>query len=162
MKRHWFIALAGLGVALAAYTGVYFAGTAAQRSVEKSDQPALAWLQLEYQLSDAQYARLRQLHEAYRPECMEMCRRIDTKNAQIQELLARTNLVTPEIQQALAESAQLRTECQAAMLAHFYEVARTMPPEQGKRYLAWMQQETLMPGMMFPNPPPWASADRSP
>jgi hypothetical protein len=29
------------------------------------------------------------------------------------------------------------------MLQHFYDVSRTMPPEQGKRYLAWVQQQTV-------------------
>jgi hypothetical protein len=36
------------------------------------------------------------------------------------------------------------------MLRHFYEVSRTMPPEQGRRYLAWVQERTFMcsEGMM--------------
>jgi len=129
---------------------VYLAGTATQRSVDKSDKPVLAWLQKEFRLNDAQYARLREVHDAYRPECMEMCRQIDAKNAQIEKLLAATNIVTPEIRQALTEAAAIRGECEAAMLEHFYRVAQTMPPEQGKRYLAWVQRETLKPRQMMP------------
>jgi hypothetical protein len=79
---------------------------------------------------------------------MEMCRKIDEKNAELQTLLAATNTITPEIKQTLNEAAQLRVECQQAMLAHFYEVAQVMPPEQGRRYLAWVRQETLMPQPM--------------
>jgi hypothetical protein len=30
------------------------------------------------------------------------------------------------------------------MLQHFYEVSRTMPPEQGRRYLAWVQERTIL------------------
>jgi hypothetical protein len=36
------------------------------------------------------------------------------------------------------------------MLEHFYKVAQTMPPEQGRRYLAWVQQETFKPQQMMP------------
>jgi hypothetical protein len=158
-KRAWFIVLGGLFLAVAAYACVYLAGTSAQRTVARSERPALAWLQREYQLNDAQFARLSELHDAYRPKCMEMCRMIDAKNVQLQKLLAATNVITAEIRQALAEAAEIRAECEAAMLEHFYTVAQTMPPEQGKRYLGWVQQETLKPVQMMPgesreSPPP--------
>jgi Spy/CpxP family protein refolding chaperone len=148
MKHAGFIIIVGLMVAFAGYSCVYLVCTGAQHSVEKKDGPSLAWLQTEYHLTDAQLARVRELHDAYQPKCMAMCRRIDEKNAELQTLLAATNVITPEIKQALAESAQLRAECQQAMLAHFYAVAQVMPPEQGRRYLAWVQQATLMPGQM--------------
>lgn len=162
MKRAWFIVLAGLVVAVAGYACIYFAGTASPRAVEKSEEPVLAWLQREYQLSDLQFARVRALHEAYRPKCMEMCRKIDAKNEQLHKLLAATNVITPDIKQALAEGARLRMECQAAMLGHFYEVAQAMPTDQGKRYLAWVQQETSMPGQMPPTQPSSSSTNRMP
>jgi hypothetical protein len=149
-KRAWFVVGGGLLLAVAAYASVFLAGTSAQRAVANSDKPALAWMQMEYQLDDAQFARLCEVHNAYRPKCMEMCRMIDAKNAQIENLLAATNVITPEIRMALAEAAQIRAECEAAMLEHFYRVAETMPPEQGKRYLAWVQQETLKPQQMMP------------
>lgn len=149
-KRAWFVVLGGLFLAVAAYACVYLAGTATQRAVDNSDKPALAWLQKEYQLNAAQFARLCEVHDAYRPTCMEMCRKIDAKNAQIEKLLAATNVVTPEIRQALAEAATIRAECEAAMLEHFYKVAQTMPPEQGKRYLDWIRQETFRPSQMMP------------
>lgn len=150
MKRTWFIVLGGLLLAAAAYACVFLAGTSAQRAVANSDKPALVWLQQEYQLNDDQFARLCELHDAYRPTCMEMCRKIDAKNAQLQKLLAATNVITPEITQAIAEAAEIRAECETAMLGHFYRVAQTMPPEQGRRYLEWVQQETLKPSKMMP------------
>jgi hypothetical protein len=30
------------------------------------------------------------------------------------------------------------------MLKHFFEVSRTMPAEQGRRYLAWVQAQTCL------------------
>lgn len=149
-KRAWIIVLGGLFLAVAAYACVYLAGTTTQRSVDGSERPALAWMKSEYRLDDAQFARLCEVHDAYRPKCMAMCRMIDAKNAQIEKLLAGTNTVTPEIKQALAEAAAIRGECEAAMLEHFYRVARTMPPEQGQRYLVWVQQQTLKPWQMMP------------
>jgi Spy/CpxP family protein refolding chaperone len=148
MKRAGFIIIVGLTVAFAGYACVYLLCTGKQHSIEKKDGASLAWLQTEYHLTDAQFARVRKLHDAYQPKCMAMCRQIDAKNAELQTLLAATNGITPEIKEALAESAQLRVECEQAMLAHFYEVAQVMPPEQGRRYLAWVQSATMMPGQM--------------
>jgi hypothetical protein len=74
-----------------------------------------------------------------------MCRRIDAKNAELKDLLAKTNTLTPDIEKKLTEAAELRLECQKAMLKHFLEVSQTMPPEEGKRYLAWVQERTFLP-----------------
>src|SRR5258706_5650217 len=122
--------------------------------MEQSSHPELAWLKNEYNLSDAQFAQVIQLHDAYYPKCAEMCRRIDEQNAKVQQLLAATNVVTPQIKKALADAAQLRVECQSAMMQHLYEVSRDMPTAEGKRYLDWVQQETLLPGQMVPTRPP--------
>jgi hypothetical protein len=85
------------------------------------------------------------MHESYVSGCAERCRQIDRKNEQLRELLAATDQVTPEIEKALNEAALLRAECQKKMLKHFFEVSRTMPPEQGRRYLAWVQGQTILP-----------------
>ena len=154
MKRAWLILLGGLAAGLIGYACIYLHATSAQRSMERSSCPELAWLKTEYHLTDAQFAQAVLLHDAYKPKCAEMCRRIDDQNAKIQQLLAATNTVTPEIKDALANASQLRVECESAMMQHFYQVSRVMSQEQGKRYLAWMQQETLLPGRMLPTGPP--------
>ena len=147
MKRSWFILLAGLLVAAAAYGTIYFVCCAPNRYVEvdKTKTPELAWLQKEFQIPDAEFARIAALHETYSAACMERCRRIDAKNTELQSLLAATNAVTPQIETALREAATIRTECQQAMLQHFFEVSRTMPPAQGRRYLDWVIGRTLGP-----------------
>jgi len=145
MKRSWLILISGIAVALLAYGGLYYAGTADCRSLERSKAPELAWLKEKFHLTDAEFARISQMHDAYLAGCAERCRRIDLKNAELKELLARTNTVTPEIEKALADAALLRAECQKAMLQHFYAVSQTMPPEQGKRYLPWVQERTVLP-----------------
>ncbi len=143
MNRPWLILLSGLAAALLAGSAAYYAGTSSCRSMEDSKTPELAWLKAEFHLSDAEFARISQLHESYLTACAERCRMVDEKNMELRELLAQTNTVTPEIAQALSEAAQLRADCQKEMLRHFYEVSRTMPPEEGQRYLAWVQARTI-------------------
>lgn len=162
MKRALFIIAGGLFVAVTAYACVYLAGTSTQRAVARSDKPALAWMQREYQLNDTQFARLCEVHDSYRPKCQAMCRMIDEKNTKLQELLTSSNVVTPEVKRALVEAAEIRAECQANMLEHFYSVAQTMPPEQSKRYLAWVKQETLAPRQMMPGESRTSSSPRMP
>ena len=102
----------------------------------------LSWLKKEYHLTDAQFAQVVKLHDAYRPQCAEMCRRIDQHNRQANELLQSTNQMTPQIESFLLAGAQLRAECQRDMLRHFYAVAGQMPPAQAHRYLEWVCRET--------------------
>jgi len=143
MKRGLIIFIAGLLLAVTAYCGFYFSGSANERSMAESPNPELAWLKKEFHLSDAEFARVSQLHAEYQGRCAEMCMRIAEKNAELEALLGKSTNVTPEIKTKLAEAAQIRAECQAAMLAHFCEVSRTMPPAEGKRYLQWVTQKTL-------------------
>jgi hypothetical protein len=150
MKRSALILLGGLLLAAGAYACMYWHHTSGPRAMERSPRPELAWLQSEFQLTDAQLARVLELHNAYAPKCEEMCRSIDAKNAEIKRLLAATNAITPEIRQALAQAAAIRAECETAMLDHFYKVAQTMPAEQGRRYLEWVEQELLKPSKMMP------------
>lgn len=162
MKRSWLIIVGGLVLAAVGYACIYLHGTSGQRSVEQSSRPELAWLQKEYRLSDAQFTRVMELHNAYAPKCEEMCRMIDAKNVQLQKLLAATNVITPEIKQALVEAARIRAECESAMLDHFYKVAQTMPPEQSRRYLDWVQQQALKPSQMMPGSAPTKAPSAKP
>jgi len=101
--------------------------TATVHAVERAPTPALGWLKEEYHLSDAEFARVSQLHAAYQSNCTEMCRRIDEANAEVQAALAKADHVTPEVEQKLAEAQRLRVECQTAMLKHFFAVSQSMP-----------------------------------
>jgi hypothetical protein len=87
--------------------------------------------------------RVRELHEGYKPKCMEMCGRIAAKKSELESALAGSTNVSPAVEKELIELGQLRAQCQAQMLQHFVEVSRAMPPEQGRRYLAEMQRLTL-------------------
>ena len=153
MKRPWFILISGFVLAIMGFACTYVYATAPQHATERNSQPELAWLKQEYQLSDQQFARISELYVAYHPKCVEMCREIDAQNARLKTLLAATNVITVEIRQALTDQSQLRAKCEANMLNHFYQVSQVMPTDQGKRYLAWMQKETLIPAPMSEKTP---------
>lgn len=144
MKRAGFILLLSLVVAVAAYCGIYYTCTASQRTLLEGDKPELAWLKKEFNLNDAEFKRVSELHAAYLPKCADMCRQIEAQNEHLKEMLTATNQVTPEVEAAITECARLRGECQRNMLKHFYDVSRTMPPEEGRRYLAWVQNRTFL------------------
>ena len=143
MKRALIILFSGVAAAALAYFGFYRVGTAEAHNMACCKSPELAWLKSEFHLGDAEFKKISALHGSYLEACAGRCMIIDEKNAALKEMLARTNVVTPEIQRALAEGAQLRAECQRQMLQHFYEVSQSMPPEQGRRYLAWVHERTL-------------------
>src|SRR5262245_60331379 len=121
MKKGLFIVVLGLVAAAVAYGCVYFARTASARSLQRSNKPELAWLKEEFNLSEAEFKRVSELHVAYLPECREMCRQIDTQNVQLQKLLANATNMSPEIERSLAEASRLRTQCQTMMLRHFFQ-----------------------------------------
>jgi hypothetical protein len=148
MRRPALILLAAVVVVACTFFACYFAVTRwhAMRSDNWDD---LAWLRAEFRLSDAELGRIRMLHEAYRPQCEEMCARIAAKNTELVEVLAGATNVTPAAESKLAESAALQAQCRANMLRHFYEVSQAMPTDQGRRYLAEMQRLTLSRPMPF-------------
>jgi len=143
MKRPWLILVGGLLLAALAYGASYLTGSTCCRNLVEEKNPELSWLKSEFHLSDAEFARIEALHTDYTTACAERCRRIDAKNAELRALLSQTNGVTPAVETALRDAAQLRAECQRAMLEHFYEVSRSMPPDQGKRYFDWVVGRTL-------------------
>ena len=85
------------------------------------DGDAMAWLRAEFQLSDAQFAAVKQLHDEYGARCGEHCAAI----------MAAKRRHAPA-----AEVAALEQVCVEAMREHFRRVAALMPPGEGERYLA--------------------------
>lgn len=144
MKTGALILLLGLVLATAAFSGFYYLGTASCRNMMQKPQPELAWLKKQFNLSDAEFDRVVRLHEAYLPQCAERCRLIEEQNQKLQALLGQSTEVTPQIQALLVQRAQTRATCETEMLKHFLAVSRTMPPEQGRRYLAWVEQQTIL------------------
>ncbi len=127
----------------ATFAVCYWTARQARVAVGRPETDELAWLAREFRLTDAQLKQIRALHEAYRPQCEALCVRVATKHTELTNLLNGATNVSAAIVQKLAETATVRTECQAAMLRHFQEVARVMSPAEGARYLTEMQRLAL-------------------
>jgi hypothetical protein len=151
MNRSLVILLGALALCAALLGGSYAVSRRVCQSCMSKSVSDLDWLQQEFHLSDAELARIQKLHEGYLPKCAEMCAKIAAKKSELETALGpdthvgvnSTTNVNPAARQKLAELAALRAQCQAQMLQHFTEVSQTMPPEQGRRYLAEMQRLTL-------------------
>jgi hypothetical protein len=131
--------LAGGAVFIASFIVAQRVG--AKRMANTADD--LDWLRQEFRLTDAELARVRELHDGYLPKCAEMCHQIAAKKKELESALTGVTNITDAAEQKLTELAKLRSQCQAQMLRHFVEVSQAMPPEQGQRYLAEMQRITL-------------------
>jgi hypothetical protein len=146
MKRSPVIVFLALVAGIAVFAASY---VLAQRLCVKhvaNSADDLDWLRQEFRLSDAELARIREVHDGYLPKCAEMCKQIAGKKLELETALTGvTNSVglREPVGQKLGELALLRAQCQLQMLQHFVEVSQAMPPEQGRRYLAEMQRLTL-------------------
>jgi nitrate/nitrite-specific signal transduction histidine kinase len=144
MKKGGLILLLGLLLGTGAFSGIYYLGTASCRHMMNEPQPELAWLKREFNLGEEEFRKVSQLHGAYLPRCAERCRQIEEQNQRLQTLLHEAQTLTPEIQTVLTNRALMRAACEAEMWRHFIEVSRTMPVEQGRRYLAWVESQTFL------------------
>ncbi len=149
MKKSALILLLGLLTSTLGFAGFYYFGTASCRTLMSQPQPELAWLKKEFHLSDSEFGRIVEMHEAYLPKCGERCALIAKQDNQLRESLATATTMTPEIQNLLMERARMRAECETEMLRHFLAVSRTMPPDQGQRYLAWVESQCCLQGQLM-------------
>jgi len=143
MNRSLVILLAALMLGGALFGGAYAVSRHVCECCLAKSVSDLDWLRQEFHLNADELARIQKLHDGYLPQCAEMCAKIAAKKAEVAAVLNGSTNVNPATQQKLAELAALRAQCQAQMLQHFTEVSRTMPPDEGRRYLAEMQRLTL-------------------
>ena len=146
MRRSLFLLAAVVIIAGGVFAAGHFAANRMRVAQAHHQTDELAWLRTEFGLSETELMKVRTLHEAYRPECARMWARIATANRELASVLAASTNVTPAVQEKLAAVATLRVECQAQMLRHFYEVSRSIPSDQGRRYLQVMTQKTCLSG----------------
>lgn len=108
-------------------------------------QPAggLDWLRKEYYLNDGEMARIQKQQANYLSQCAMMCQMVADKKLELAAALNNTSDVSPIAEQKLSELATCRAQCQSKMLQYFVQVSQVMPPAEGRRYLAEMQNFTL-------------------
>ncbi len=141
MKRGGFVLIIALLAGLVAFYGLRWQrerGHNYRSGIALDSMPELTWLEDDLGLSEAQVIQVRDLHQAYRPKCVEMCRRIAAAHHKITTIASANNAISEEYHAALKAHAELHLECQESMLQHLYQTAATLRPEQASRYLKTM------------------------
>jgi hypothetical protein len=135
MKKPFVILIAALIAGFIAFGITRKHCSVSKDSTLLDDLPELAWLRTELVLADAQFAKVAELHTAYRPVCAEMCRRIDESRMRLEAVALKHRTMDPELQQAIADYERVRGECKMKMLEHLYQTAALMNEEQAGRYI---------------------------
>jgi hypothetical protein len=129
MKRLVSFAVLVVAVAATAYGLTCYFNT-----LKPEDQ--WAWLRHEFHLSDAQFARIKTLHQAYQPVCADHCSRIMSVQQRMADLERTGTHDSPAYAAAQKEWNAVKHECNEATLQHLREVAAVMDADAGRRYLA--------------------------
>jgi hypothetical protein len=134
--KHLVATLALIAVAAATTGFVSFRASgdpAVQSALSKQD--AMEWLRTDFQLTDAQFAAIKKLHDSYSIVCEEHCRQIQeatrTRNG-----LKTANANAPALAAADRRVEELRLVCESAIATHVRECATHMSAEASRRYLA--------------------------
>ena len=135
MKYLWAtLALIAVAAAVTCALAFHFAGDPEVKSaVAKRD--ALEWLRAEFQLTDTQFARIKQLHDSYSVVCEKHCMDI-IEATRVRENLKKTSTDAAAIAAAEKRVQDMRLECENAIAGHVRQCAAEMSPEAGQRYLA--------------------------
>jgi hypothetical protein len=96
---------------------------------------AMLWLRTDFHLTDAQFAAIRRLHDAYAGTCEEHCRMIQ-EATRARDAVASAHGDAAALAAANRQLQDLRLVCETAITRHVRQVATLMPPEDGRRYLA--------------------------
>lgn len=143
MKRTLIILTLSVLAGVAAFSLMRSHKAAAPEWALLDAMPELAWVRRDLDLTEEQFAKVSELHAAYRPTCLELCRDISKAHAKLASLTRRDRAVTPELEAAIREHAEVHARCQRAMLRHIYETAAAMDEKRARRYLETMLPYTL-------------------
>jgi len=100
--------------------------------------PELEWLHSELKLDDTQFAKVKDLHLAYRPTCEALCVKVKIARNKLKMLATKGDLTSPEFEAALQEQAAVQVECQKALLMHLHRTSEAMTLAQSQQYLHTM------------------------
>ena len=113
----------------------HFSGDAqVKAAVAKRD--ALEWLRADFQLTEAQFTKIKQLHDSYSVVCEKHCMDIMHATRARNELKASPSADAAAIAAADKRVEELRRICETAIAAHVRECAAEMSPASRDRYLA--------------------------
>ena len=142
MKSGWLILI---GVLLFSATGYlsshWLAGSRASEECAACNMAApkttdaLAWMQRDYALSDDEFVKVCDLHDAYLPKCDAMCQQMAAATARLTEALKVNPTMNDEAQAALRDYEAARAGCQRDTLQHVLDTAAVMKPQAGRAFV---------------------------
>ncbi len=147
MKRGILILVIALAAGVAAFSWMRASKSGGPHAVMMDALPELAWVKSELKPDDAQFAKISELHAAYRPQCETMCARIAAAQDKVDALIRKNPEITPELDLAIREHTQIQAECQRAMLQHIFQTAKVLDRDKADRYL-----KEVLPLAMDSNP----------
>jgi hypothetical protein len=103
-------------------------------AVEKRD--AMEWLRADFDLTDAQFVKIKQLHDSYSVVCEKHCNDIMDAARARDALKTRPSTDAAAVAAAEKRVQDLREVCETAIAAHVRQCAGEMSPAAGQRYLA--------------------------
>ncbi len=133
------------GIAVLVGLLVLAVATAAGISQWRQPKAPVDWMRQEYGLTQEQADRVAKIERDYGSRCAEMCAWINRANEHLSELVRANRAVTPEVRSAITAADEVRADCRASMLAHFYEVAAVLPETKREKYLG-----TVLPAVLHP------------
>jgi len=143
MNRSLIIVLGALALGMVLFGSSYLVSQRLCQVCVAQPAGGLDWLRKEYHLNNAEMARIQKLHADYLSQCAVMCQMVAAKKQEVSAALNNTTNVSPVTEEKLSELAACRAQCQSKMLQYFVQVSQVMSPEEGRRYLADMQNFTL-------------------
>jgi hypothetical protein len=136
MKYRLFTLALVLGIAAAVGVVAYRASGDEAVKQALAQRDAMGWLRTDFQLTDAQFAAIKKLHDSYSLVCEEHCRAIREAERARSALQNTANGDAAAIAVADRRVEELRLVCESAISAHVRQCAAEMSPPAGERYLA--------------------------
>jgi hypothetical protein len=100
-----------------------------------SKRDTMEWLRADFQLTDAQFAKIKQLHDSYSVVCEKHC--MDIMDAvRARDELKKTSASATAVAAANKRVEELRAVCETAIAGHVRQCAAQMSAQAGQRYLA--------------------------
>jgi hypothetical protein len=101
-----------------------------------SQRDAMEWLRADFQLTAAQFAAIKKLHDSYSLVCEDHCRDIQQAEQARAALKSQANADPASVAAADRRVEELRLVCESAIAAHVRQCASEMSPPAAQRYLA--------------------------
>lgn len=134
---------------VAGYALCYRLEVVPERALERSDRTGVDWLRKEFHLTPQQLSTILKIDADFTAHNEETYRRLNELYGKADALIARSQSVTPEVDAALRECAEVQAESCRTALKHMYAIAGQLPPQESARYIKILQPHILEPAVFL-------------